>query len=108
VPRVTSDAAAHIGQRIGDERRRIGMTQDELAATSGIDSANVRAYEKGRSMPSVHTLFRIADGLGIEPSMLLAGLTLELFGRPAERRSGEAILPVKSIEPAENTSRQAR
>ena len=62
------------------------MTQDELAATSGIDSANIRAYEKGRAMPSIHTLLRIANGLGIAPSRLLEGLTLDLFSRPAETR----------------------
>lgn len=81
------------------------MTQDELAATSGIDSANIRAYEKGRSMPSIHTLFRIADGLGVDPSMLLDGLTLELFGKPAERISRAGILPVRESKPAETATR---
>lgn len=79
MPRVTSDAAVYIGTRVADERRRMGMTQDELAAASGIDSSNIRAYEKGRAMPSIHTLLRIAVALGLEPSMLLDGLTLERF-----------------------------
>lgn len=84
---MTSDAAVYVGQLIGDERPRVAMTQDELAAASGIDSANIRAYEKGRSMPSIHTPLRIAKGLGVEPGVLLDGLTLELFAKSA-RASG--------------------
>ena len=79
MPRVPSDAAAHIGQCIARIRRDRGLTQDEVAASSGIDSSNVRAYESGRSMPSVHTLLRFADVLGVDPGELLAGLTLEMF-----------------------------
>jgi transcriptional regulator with XRE-family HTH domain len=58
---------------------RIAMTQDQLAAASGIDSSNIRAYEGGRAMPNLHSLLRIADALGVEVSALLAGVTLEMF-----------------------------
>jgi len=84
MPRVTSDAAAHIGQRIAERRRQIAITQDELAAGSGIDSSNIRAYENGRAMPSIHSLVRIAAGLGIDPGTLLEGLTLDLFTAKAD------------------------
>ena len=81
MPRVASAAAAHIGQRIAGGRLKIALTQDELAAISGIDSSNIRAYENGRAMPSVQSLVRIAFALGLEPGALLEGVTLELFGR---------------------------
>lgn len=79
MPRVTSDAAAHIGRRIAERRRQIAITQDELAAGSGIDSSNIRAYENGRAMPSIYSLVRIAVALGLDPGALLDGLTLDLF-----------------------------
>jgi len=79
MPRVPSDAAAHIGRRIHEIRRARSLTQDEVAVISGIDSSNVRAYESGRSMPSVHTLMRFADALGVEPADLLFELTLDKF-----------------------------
>ena len=79
MPRVTSDAAAHIGRRIAERRRQIAITQDELAAGSVIDSSNIRAYENGRAMPSIHSLVRIAIALGLDPGALLEGLTLDLF-----------------------------
>ncbi|MDQ1546917.1 MAG: hypothetical protein QOH69_1821 [Actinomycetota bacterium] len=79
MPRVTSDAAAYIGQRIADRRRQLALTQDQVAASSGIDSSNIRAYETGRATPSIHSLTRIAEALNCEPGSLLEGLTSDLF-----------------------------
>ncbi|QAY73516.1 XRE family transcriptional regulator [Agromyces protaetiae] len=86
MPRVPSEAAAYIGARIADARKRMGVSQDWLAATSGIDSSNIRSYESGRAMVSVHTLVRIADALDAPPGDFLDGLTLDLFGGPAGER----------------------
>ena len=63
------------------------MTQDELAAGSGIDSSNIRAYENGRAMPSLHSLVRIAGALNADPGMFLTGLTPDLFAPIADARS---------------------
>lgn len=68
-----------MGRLISERRRQSTMTQDELAAASGIDSSNIRAYETGRAMPSVHSVVRIATALGTEPGELLTGLTRDLF-----------------------------
>jgi transcriptional regulator with XRE-family HTH domain len=57
------------------------MTQDQLAAGSGIDSSNIRAYENGRNMPNLYSLMRLAQALSVEPGELLVGLTLEMFER---------------------------
>lgn len=62
------------------------MTQDQLAAATGIDSSNVRAYESGRAMPSILSLTRIAEALGIEAGTLLDGLRAEMFAAPAATR----------------------
>lgn len=87
MPRVASPAAAHIGAHIIRFRTSSGLTQDELAADTGIDSSNIRAYENGRAMPSVHTLMRIADALGVPPADLLEGLRLEMFTTsPVDKR----------------------
>ena len=79
MPRVPSNAAALIGQRIADQRRRLALTQDQIAAASGIDSSNIRAYETGRATPSIQSLTRIAEALNCEPGALLEGLTSDLF-----------------------------
>lgn len=67
-----------------------GITQDELAVLTQIDSSNIRGYEKGRAMMGIPTLVRIADALEVEPGTLLDGVTTEMF-RPSasdRRRTG--------------------
>ena len=89
MPRVPSAAAARIGEHIRAARLGDSMTHDQLAARTGIDSSNIRSYESGRAMPSVHTLIRIADALDTEPGRLLEGVTLDLFdGGVNGRRAG--------------------
>ncbi|MGO3833858.1 MAG: helix-turn-helix domain-containing protein, partial [Microbacteriaceae bacterium] len=90
MPRVPSRAAEHIGQLMLEQRRMRGMTQDEVAAVSGIDSSNIRAYERGRSMPNVQSLVRVADALDVHPGVLLEGLTPAIFREP---RSADAATP---------------
>lgn len=87
MPRVASPAATHIGAHIIRYRTGMGRTQDQLAADTGIDSSNIRAYENGRALPSLHTLVRIAEALGVLPADLLEGLELDMFAAStADRR----------------------
>ncbi|MGQ7312023.1 helix-turn-helix domain-containing protein [Microbacterium arabinogalactanolyticum] len=79
MPRVPSPAAVRIGELISDARKRRGITQDELAVLTQIDSSNIRGYEKGRSMMGIPTLIRIADALRVEPGELLNDVTPEMF-----------------------------
>lgn len=86
MPRVASDAAAHIGALIAEKRKHQGMTQDQVAVFSGIDSSNVRAYESGRSTPNIQSLIRIAKALGVKPGELLEGVEPEMFTAPVDDR----------------------
>lgn len=79
VPRVPSRAAALIGGHIAALRRRLGMTQDQLAVASNIDSSNIRSYENGRAMMNVFSLVRIAEALGADPGELLEGIASHMF-----------------------------
>jgi len=91
MPRVASDAAKHVGQRIAATRQLAGLTQDQLAVASNVDSSNVRAYESGRAMPSIRLLVRISAALGVAAGDLLEGLTPEVFGDSVDtvqRRAG--------------------
>ncbi len=91
MPRVATDAAAQIGRNVVKIRQAVGLTQDEVAAASGIDSSNIRAYEHGRAMPSIQSLLRIASALGAVPGELLEDVTLDMFGTPSHdgrRRAG--------------------
>ncbi len=82
MPRVPSAAASHIGQLMAERRRVFGISQDAVGVASGIDSSNIRAFETGRAMPSIHTLIRIAQALDVDPGSLIDGVTLDMFSAP--------------------------
>lgn len=86
MPRVPSPAAVHIGTLISAARVERGLTQDDLAHLTRIDSSNIRSYEKGRAMMGIPTLIRIADALKIEPGQLLHGVTPQMFPAMASDR----------------------
>ncbi|WP_082802926.1 helix-turn-helix domain-containing protein [Microbacterium sp. CH1] len=77
--RTSSAAAVKLGSALRELRQHRGLTVDQLAATSGIDSSNVRSYESGRAMMNVKTLLRLAETLDAEPGQLLAGVTSAMF-----------------------------
>jgi len=90
VPRTPSAAAALIGSRIAEERKSKGLTQDQLAVLSGIDSSNIRSYESGRSMLSILTLIRISEALHATPGSFIDEVSSADFTSPvadARRRS---------------------
>ena len=58
-------------------RRDSHMTQKELAAKCGITQANISNLEKGTSKPTIESLKKIADALGMR-------LIVEFVGREVE------------------------
>ncbi|HEY2621616.1 MAG TPA: helix-turn-helix transcriptional regulator [Acetobacteraceae bacterium] len=45
----------HVGRRIRGKRRALGLTEDRLARSLGVDADTVRAYERGTErVPSEH------------------------------------------------------
>lgn len=53
------------------------MTQKELAAKCGITQANISNLEKGTTKPTIESLKKIADALGMR-------LVVEFVGREVE------------------------
>lgn len=52
-------------QAIIDARQASGMTQKELAKKTGITQADISRLESGSANPSLKTLQRLADGMGM-------------------------------------------
>lgn len=69
-PSIPIDGLA-LGQRIRRLRVAAGMTQAELARRTGIHRPNIARVEAGRHTPSLETLGRLADAMGIAPSKVL-------------------------------------
>ncbi len=53
-------------QALIDARRRSGLTQQLLAERSGIRQSVISRLERGNGNPSVRTLQRLAEGMGMK------------------------------------------
>jgi transcriptional regulator with XRE-family HTH domain len=62
------------GANMRAARRRVGMTQTDLAAIDGLDRAAISLTEKGKRSPDMRTLLRIADGLDVTAAELVGDI----------------------------------
>ncbi len=68
-----SISAIDIGQKVKNHRKSVKLTQETLAAKTGIQRANIARIEAGKHSPSLETLEKIALAFGIPVSNLIAG-----------------------------------
>lgn len=59
------DPEFSIIQAIIDARKSTGMTQKELAEKTGITQGDISRLENGSANPSLKTLQRLAEGMGM-------------------------------------------
>ena len=61
-----------LGEAIRQQRRRLGMTQGELATLIKARSDSISRIERGHHLPSLARLAKIASALEISPEALIA------------------------------------
>jgi transcriptional regulator with XRE-family HTH domain len=66
-----SNIAGKLGQAIRRLRTERGISQEGLAAISGVDRTFVGEIERGEANPSFEVLHRIASGLSLRLSELV-------------------------------------
>jgi transcriptional regulator with XRE-family HTH domain len=75
----TSIAGREINKRFGQSlarwRKRAGISQEKLAEVLGLTRTSVTNIECGRQPIQLHTLYAIADALGIEPTDLMPAVS---------------------------------
>jgi transcriptional regulator with XRE-family HTH domain len=78
-----------LGKAIKSLREEAGLTQEELALASGLSPGEISRQEHGWRNPGLKTIKRLATGLGVFGSELLA--RAERFEREEEdeREEGE-------------------
>jgi len=69
-----SPATEALGQRVRARREALGLSQEALAAQSGIHWTFLGQVERGRRNLSLHNLLKLAQGLGVDPAELVKGL----------------------------------
>jgi transcriptional regulator with XRE-family HTH domain len=70
----TYEVVNMLGARIGELRRRAGMSQSELAKRLKVSPSAVGMYEQGRREPSSDILVAMARVLGVTVDYLLTGV----------------------------------
>jgi transcriptional regulator with XRE-family HTH domain len=61
-----------LGAELRKAREAAGLTQEQVAASARIDRAHLSLLENDRKSPTVDTLLRIADAVGVPASKILA------------------------------------
>lgn len=62
-------------QNFREERKR---SQELISGLAGIGRTHLSAIERGERKPTLETFFRIADALGVKPSVLMAAIEKEI------------------------------
>lgn len=62
--------AFYTGQIILEARKKAHMTQAELAECIGADKSYISRIEKGITIPSVSTFFRIVNAMGLRVALV--------------------------------------
>jgi len=57
-------------KQLAELRRSKGLSQEELAERSGLHAIAITYIETGKRVPRLDTVFKLAEGLGIEVSEL--------------------------------------
>jgi XRE family transcriptional regulator, fatty acid utilization regulator len=61
----------NLGKNLRDARERLGLTQEEVAARSGVQAGEVSRIEHGKRDPKVSTLEKLAAAVELKPGRLL-------------------------------------
>lgn len=90
--------ALQLGKNISLFRRRLGISQKDLAARVNICIPPMNNIEKGRNYPSSPVIFRIAQVLGVAVEDLFAGGNARYVNRLAEAPVAYALRSEESVE----------
>lgn len=60
-----------IGQIIKMRRKELGLTQDTLALLSQVGINTIVSIERGSKSPSLETLTKVTDALGLEIQLVI-------------------------------------
>ena len=74
--------ATTVGRVIALFRKQNGMSQEVLSGLADIGSSHLSAIERGERKPTLETLYRICNALGVKMSTVILKLEEELEQNP--------------------------
>jgi transcriptional regulator with XRE-family HTH domain len=76
-----TDVAPAFGENLFLVRRRVGFSQEELATLASLHRTEIGLLEQGKRIARIDTLVKLGGSLGIDPGVLLDGITWHVAGR---------------------------
>ena len=67
----TIRVVGNLGSNLKAARKKLGLTQEEVAARSGVHATEVSRIEAGKRDPQVSTVERLAGAVELRPGQLL-------------------------------------
>ena len=67
---------------IKERRQMLKVTQESLAELSGVGLRTLKQFESGKGNPTLQTLQKLADVLGMEISLQLKTISRHSWDRP--------------------------
>ena len=88
----------HVGRRIRERRRQLGLSQEKLADALGLTFQQVQKYERGSNRVSASKLFEVSRTLGVRVSDFFDGIAADAApgvsaGAPLEFVHDMALTP---------------
>ncbi len=83
--------ADELGRRLRGLRRSRGITQAELARSSGLHRSTIGAIERGETRAMADSVLRIHGGLGMTPGELAREIEISLRWLSAAEQAGAGV-----------------
>ncbi len=80
---IDRDLCLRFGENLKRARRRVALSQEELAERASLHRTQIGHLERGLRMPRLDTIIKLAGGLEIAPAELLVDMAW-WAGRPSE------------------------
>lgn len=65
-------SASSLGHLVRNRRKELGLTQDELAGSLGVDASYITKIERGKRSPGLDLVVTMAETLGLPPDEVLS------------------------------------
>jgi len=73
---LTDEQLERLGQSLRSYREAQNLTQTQVAVWAGLNRTSISDFETGASCMSIHSLVRVADAIGADPSDIIRDANL--------------------------------
>jgi transcriptional regulator with XRE-family HTH domain len=87
MPESKSEAARVFGERVRENRQRLGISQETLAQLAEVHWTFIGQVERGTRNLSLHNIIKIAGGLDVDPAVLITGIRASSVPREARHQT---------------------